>query len=140
MVGREGIVLNPVTSQVNGHLTCEVFPRGKWWVVVCALARPTGTIFAEHGYYPTKASAIQGLKEVFALMRRNPSLIEKQGLTRKEYEKILLKSALDKFAKASLKPLRRPTKAELKRWRSFDPFSGVTEKDRQEAWKRGCVI
>ena len=37
--------------------------------------------------------------------------------------------------------LRKPTKAQIERWKKMpDFFSEVTEKDREEAWKRGCII
>ena len=65
---------NPITSKVNGTLTCEAFPRGRGrYEVVCSYLKPTGELsFASHGIYPGKEAALEVAKEVAVAMRRNP--------------------------------------------------------------------
>ena len=68
-----GWLVNPVTGMVNGELTLEVFPRKRGYEVIGVLYRPgTGPTFASHGRYPSKAAAIQAMREVFQAMKRNP--------------------------------------------------------------------
>jgi len=56
-----------------------------------------------------------------------------------------MESAARKFAEEASKPLRKPTKAQLERWARYralglDAFVGITEKDRERAWKKGLII
>lgn len=65
---------NPTTAKVpQGLLTCEAFPRGKRYQVVCALQKPEQPpVFADHGIYSTRAMANQAIVMLFGAMKRNP--------------------------------------------------------------------
>jgi len=67
--------LNPVTARINGGtLTLEAFPRKRGYEVVGVLQK-TGKepVFASHGVYPSKPSALQGMREVMESFKKNPS-------------------------------------------------------------------
>jgi len=65
---------NPITSEVNGTLTCDAFPRGGGrYEVICSLVRGDKVTFASHGTYIDKETALSVAKDVTRLMRdRNP--------------------------------------------------------------------
>ena len=56
-------------------------------------------------------------------------------------KKNITQSAIDKFITATTRPLRKPTKLQLKKWAKMpDPFAEITDKDREEAFKKGYII
>jgi len=62
-------------------------------------------------------------------------------LSQIDYPVITMDSMTAKLSKAMSQPLRKPTKAQLRRWANMpDPFAGITEKDREEAFKKGFII
>lgn len=66
--------INPVTGRVNGILTLETFPRRRGYEVIGVLQRPgVEPTFASHGRYPSKEAALQRVREIFQLMKRNPT-------------------------------------------------------------------
>ncbi len=59
----------------------------------------------------------------------------------KESRKLNLGNLIERTVRIWSAPLRKPTDADLKkRLTRPDPFMGVTDKDREEAWKKGIVI
>ena len=54
---------------------------------------------------------------------------------------IFAQKLVDVMIENEKKSLKKPTKSQLRRWSKMpDPFRDVTQKDRDEAWERGCVI
>ena len=82
------------------------------------------------------------IRAVEARTRTNPVMIKpRRKPILKDKEEAIIKSAIDIFADECSKPLKKPTKADLRRYASMPSFfDSVTEKDREEAWKRGCII
>lgn len=73
----------------------------------------------------------------------NPVLAIRKEKTMEQYSQEEIEAAMKKFADSFAKPLkvRKPTKAQLARWAKMPSIGdGITEKDREEAWKRGCII
>ncbi len=55
---------------------------------------------------------------------------------------LMVESTLMKFLDACNKPLRKPTKEQIRRWRRWghDLWGNITEEDRNRAWRKGIVI
>ena len=98
-------------------------PHYSYYCPVCKrYHRPGSNIYYEH--------------RVYALPIRNPL-----ATISKSSENALMKSVIEKIANVSMKPHRKPTKADFKRWSKMpDPFEGITEEMREKAFKKGCII
>ena len=97
-------------------------PRKKVWRVIQYKGKSDIPI----GDYATKEQAVARLRELAKL--RNPVLANPTAI------KVSL------FIPSGKRP-KLPTSEQLARWKHMpDPFAGVTEADRLEAWGRGRVI
>ena len=132
--------LNPVTARINGGtLTLEAFPRKRGYEVVGVLQKAgKEPVFASHGTFPSKASALEGMREVLGAFKRNPSWYYPK--TTKKLENVFAENLVLGLSI----PLDgiKPTSAQLRRWKIYkrfgDPFN-IPQKDRIALLKKGLI-
>lgn len=83
-------------------------------------------------------SRIRKFKQTNPIMRL-PLIVEGRQIRKLTKEQEMYNQIIDIMS--DVRQLRKPTNETLERWSKMpDFFADVTKEDREDAWKRGCVI